>query len=100
MDKPIVHGEWDKRLQDLKPFIESKLQEFRLLGLTHIKEKELWAFIKEKMEKEGKKQKKQEWHLYEVVGHIMSVSVNDYMNKIRLEMFQGEDLLTMTQELL
>ena len=52
------------------------------------------------MKTNAKKQKKDEWYLHEVVSQVMRVTLNDYMNKIRLEMFQGEDLLKITQELL
>jgi len=100
MDTPITRDNLDEHLQDLKPFMDSKLEEFHLLGLTHMKERELWAFIKETMEQNAKKQQKDEWHFYEVVGQVMRVTVNDYMNKIRLEMFHSEDLLKITQELL
>lgn len=100
MDKPIAYDDLDKYLQDFQPFVNSKLEEFHLLGLTHIKDSELWAFIKERMKTNAKKQKKDEWYLHEVVSQVMRVTLNDYMNKIRLEMFQGEDLLKITQELL
>ena len=92
-------SEYQKMLEEvegfrskLAPFLTSKLEEFRLLGLNHISADELWEFTKEKIAKELKKQHLDDLHLYQLVSILMSLSVNDYMNKIRLEMFKSEDL--------
>lgn len=74
--------------KQLSPFLTSKLEEFQLLGLEHITMDELWTFTLEKM----KKKRINEVYLHEAVNFIMRLSVNDYMNKIRLEMFRGLDL--------
>ncbi|GGH85780.1 hypothetical protein JOD43_003445 [Pullulanibacillus pueri] len=94
-------GSFDYWRIKVNPFLQSKLEEFQLLGINHLSLDDLWAFIKEKVQKKTKKNEAdEEWRLHQVVGYIMSISVNDYMNKIRLEMFQDEDLLKVTEELL
>lgn len=72
----------------ITPFLTSKLEEFWLLGMERLTLDELWVFILQMM----KKKKLTECSLHELVNFIMRLSVNDYLNKIRLEMFKGIDL--------
>lgn len=74
--------------QYINPFLISKLEEFQLLGMERVTMDELWGFVLERM----KKKKIKEVFLHELVNFIMRLSVNDYLNKIRLEMFKGLDL--------
>lgn len=78
--EPSIYDEWRHKIE---PFITSKLEEFRFLGLERLTADELWAFIKEQLEKA-----KEEPRLHRIVSRVMRLSINDYMNKIRMEMFQ------------
>lgn len=73
--------------ETLSPFIKSKKEEFELLGLNRVSEEELWRFIESVLQK-----KKVEQRIHRVTEAVMSVSVNDYLNKIRIEMFKGTGL--------
>ncbi|MBM7644693.1 uncharacterized membrane protein YheB (UPF0754 family) [Scopulibacillus daqui] len=75
------YQEWREHIQ---PFLDSKLEEFHTLGLKRLTMGELWAFIEETMEKKDKSVK-----LHEFVNHVMGLSVNDYMDKLRKDMFKG-----------
>lgn len=69
----------------IEPFLQSKLNEFQLLGLNHLKMDEFWQFVKESLEK--KKEDKPE-RIHEVVAAVMALTVNDYMNKLRVDLFK------------
>ncbi|MFC4618124.1 post-transcriptional regulator [Camelliibacillus cellulosilyticus] len=92
MDK--TSGKYSEWREKIKPFLISKLEEFHFLGLERLTMDELWAFIEETLEKQ-----KVEPRLYRIVGSVMRLSVNDYMNKIRMEMFKGVDILKENQPL-
>ncbi|MCO7175606.1 post-transcriptional regulator [Sporolactobacillus kofuensis] len=70
----------------IEPFLKSKLNEFHLLGLNHLKMDEFWQFVKESLEK--KKDEKPE-RIHEVVAAVMALTVNDYMNKLRVDLFKN-----------
>ena len=78
---------YDDWLEEIRPFLISKLEEFHLLGLERLTEDELWSFAKESLQKH-----KVEMKCHQIVGHLMRISVNDYLNKLRIEMFKGIDL--------
>lgn len=78
------YEEWREHVS---PALQSKLEEFHLLGLKRMTLDELWAFVLETI----RKKKLENMMLHQFVNHIMTLSINDYMNKIRLEMFKGSD---------
>ncbi len=80
------YEEWRETIQ---PFLQSKLEEFHLLGVTRITHDELWPFLLQTI---AKKHKKENLSFNQFVNSVMKVSVNDYMNKIRMEMFTTADL--------
>ena len=84
MSKDNNYEQWRTRLE---PFIISKWEEFRLLGLTSLSVEELWEFMKEKLHKA-----KVEQRIHKVTEIIMGLSVNDYLNKVRMEMFKETNL--------
>ncbi|WP_085523253.1 post-transcriptional regulator [Tuberibacillus sp. Marseille-P3662] len=85
MEHSVDVEKWRYHIQ---PFLQSKLEEFYILGLNSMTMDELWTFILESLEK--KKQHPQ--HLHQFVNFVMTLSVNDYMNRIRMQMFQSSDL--------
>lgn len=88
LEEKLGRNDWDVVRGHIEPYLVSKLEEFRLLGLTHLTLDELWTFVKETLIKK----KKDALYLHELVNFIMRLSVNDYLNKIRLEMFKGINL--------
>jgi hypothetical protein len=88
LGEQLGREDWDVARGHIEPYLKSKLEEFRLLGLNHITMDELWKFVKETLVK----RKKDTLQLHELVNFIMRLSVNDYLNKIRLEMFKGINL--------
>jgi hypothetical protein len=85
-EKPLDMEKWHKSIE---PFLQSKLEEFHLLGLNHLSREEFWQFVKEKLEKaKGEKPER----IHEVVAAVMALTVNDYMNKLRMDMFRDSPL--------
>ncbi|WP_170289321.1 post-transcriptional regulator [Metabacillus lacus] len=70
--------------QHVKPYITSKLEEFKLLGYDDISEEELWAFLINK-----KWKKVQELMLYELVADIAGTKVSDVLNYSRIQAYQN-----------
>lgn len=83
-EEMTMYDDWREKIE---PYLTSKLEEFHLLGLQRITSDELWAFSKEHFAKQ-----KEELKTHRIVGHLMSLSVNDYLNKLRIEMFKGVDI--------
>lgn len=88
LEEQLGREDWDVVRDHIEPYLLSKLEEFRLLGLMHLTMDDLWNFVKESLVKK----KKDALSLHELVNFIMRLSVNDYLNKIRLEMFKGVNL--------
>jgi hypothetical protein len=86
IDMPDERNDMEKWRITIEPFLRSKLNEFHLLGLNHLKMDEFWQFVKESLEK--KKTDKPE-RIHEVVAAVMALTVNDYMNKLRVDMFKN-----------
>lgn len=69
----------------LQVVIESKLDEFRMLGFDTVSEDDLW----ECLERTIWRKKEDEPKLFQLVEDILSLTVNDYMNYIRIEAFKS-----------
>lgn len=69
---------------EVRPFLQSKAEEFALFGYDQVKEADLWKFL---MKKKWKKMK-EEKHLHEVVSDILAVSIGEFMNFATVEAFQ------------
>ncbi|GGL41054.1 post-transcriptional regulator [Sporolactobacillus putidus] len=82
---PEACDDMEKWRSAIGPFLQSKLDEFHLLGLNHLTMDEFWNFAKERLER--KKEDKPE-RIHEVVAEVMSLTVNDYMNKLRMDIFK------------
>ncbi|MBD1381233.1 post-transcriptional regulator [Metabacillus arenae] len=74
----------DQYRHHLKPFIISKLEEFKLLGYGEVKVDEFWTYL---ISKKWKKQK-EELQMHEIVSDILSVKANDFMNYATVESFK------------
>jgi hypothetical protein len=77
---------------ELGPVLNSKIGEFHLMGYESVTMDELWKFITVKLKK-----KQQEWMLHQVVQAIFKLKVNDFMNWLTIEAFQGNGLFSNKQ---
>jgi uncharacterized protein with HEPN domain len=82
--KPIE--EWKEILQ---PVLQSKLEEFHIMGYESVTKDEIWKFIEVKLTK-----KQQEWMLHELVNSIFRLRVNDFMNWLTIEAFQSDSMFS------
>jgi hypothetical protein len=68
----------------VQPVLQSKLEEFRLLGLHSVSEDSLWEFL---MKKKWKKAK-DDVNLFEIVQDILSVKASDFMSFTTIESYK------------
>ncbi|PLR93746.1 post-transcriptional regulator [Bacillus sp. T33-2] len=68
----------------VKPALESKLEEFSMLGYGTVTEKELWDYLTKKKWKKPK----EDVHVYEIVADILSVQPGQFMNYATVEAFK------------
>lgn len=71
----------------LEPVIQSKIEEFHLLGYDRISDDELWECMLNKVWK--KKQKVKDKMLHQLVEDVLGLSINDYMNYLAMEARKG-----------
>jgi hypothetical protein len=69
------------------PALQSKLEEFQLMGYKKISEPQLWDFLTKKKWKKAKDEIK----LHEVIQDIMSVKVSEYMNFATVEAYKAPE---------
>ncbi|MDP4083388.1 MAG: post-transcriptional regulator [Bacillota bacterium] len=68
----------------VSPALESKLEEFQMLGYETISVNELWEYL---IKKKWKKVK-EDIRIYEIIQDILSVKVSDYMSYATIEAFK------------
>ncbi|MEC1776947.1 post-transcriptional regulator [Bacillus mojavensis] len=83
----------DKHPADLykdhvRPFLYSKLEEFKILGYDDVELDSLWSYLKNK-----KWKKKLELHIYELTRDILSVKIGEFMNYATVESFKTSNWL-------
>lgn len=83
----------DKHPADLykdhvRPFLYSKLEEFKILGYDDVELDSLWSYLKNK-----KWKKKSELHIYELARDILSVKIGEFMNYATVESFKTSNWL-------
>jgi len=83
----------DKHPADLykdhvRPFLYSKLEEFKILGYDDVELDSLWSYLKNK-----KWKKKSELHIYELTRDILSVKIGEFMNYATVESFKTSNWL-------
>ncbi|GGI10560.1 post-transcriptional regulator [Gottfriedia solisilvae] len=78
-----------EKVSEFKPklqvVIESKLDEFKMLGYDTVSEDELWQCLENTLWRKNEDDPK----LFQLVEDILSLTVNDYMNYIRIESFKS-----------
>ncbi|WP_246055110.1 post-transcriptional regulator [Pseudalkalibacillus caeni] len=68
------------------PALESKKDEFHLLGYDRATTEEIWKCITARL-----KRNKDELQLHQFVNQIMRLSANEYMNWLTISAYQGPD---------
>ncbi|MBT2688052.1 post-transcriptional regulator [Bacillus sp. ISL-47] len=80
-----IGHEYDYFRTEVRPALESKLDEFRLLGYEKVTEQELWGFLTKKKWKKPKENVR----LFEIVEEIMTVKVSEYIHYATIEAYKG-----------
>lgn len=79
--------------KQVKPALESKIEEFKIFGYEQVGEKELWDYLTKKKWKKPK----DEIQMYELVADILSAKIGEVMNFTTVEAFKLGDF-TMEDE--
>ncbi|HEU5138391.1 MAG TPA: post-transcriptional regulator [Bacillales bacterium] len=79
------YEEWK---QKLFPVLEIKADEFELLGYGKADREEIWKCVVGQVEK---KYGDEPVRLHQFVDELMGLSLNDYMNRLRMESLKGPD---------
>ncbi|GLB58335.1 post-transcriptional regulator [Cytobacillus sp. NCCP-133] len=82
-----IGHDYDYFRTKVEPALESKLDEFRLLGYKKVTEQELWGFLTKKKWKKPKENVR----LFEIVEEIMAVKVSEYIHFATIEAFKGSE---------
>jgi hypothetical protein len=69
------------------PALQSKLEEFQILGYSDISEPGLWEYL---LKKKWKKVK-EEMRLHQVIQDILSIKVSDYLNYATVESLKAAE---------
>ncbi|WLR44058.1 post-transcriptional regulator [Bacillus carboniphilus] len=81
----------------VRPFLKSKLEEFKFLDYDEVTEDELWSYLKAK-----KWRKNQDIPIHQIVSDISSMKIVNFMNFATVESYktsswfgskEGEELL-------
>ncbi|AFQ58609.1 post-transcriptional regulator ComN [Bacillus subtilis] len=72
----------------VRPFLYSKLEEFKILGYDDVELESLWSYLTDK-----KWKKKTELSIYELASDILSVKIGEFMNYATVESFKTSNWL-------
>lgn len=81
-----VH-EYERFRAEVQLVLQSKIEEFLLLGYGSITEQELWDFLLAKKWRRPKEDMK----LFEIVEDVLAVKPGDYMNFAAVSAMKGTD---------
>lgn len=85
---------YDQFRSQIKPVLNSKTEEFHLLGYETIREDDLWEFlIKKKWKKPS-----ETIRIAELVQDILNVKIADYMNYATIEAYKTADFFSALSE--
>lgn len=73
----------------VKPALESKLEELRMLGYDRVSLEEIWDCLEKK-----KWKKKKDKFLHEIVEDILSLKLSEYMSYLTIEAYKGPDFFS------
>ncbi|WP_017755926.1 post-transcriptional regulator [Calidifontibacillus oryziterrae] len=72
--------------EQVQPALESKLEEFKLMGYDRVSLEEIWDCLQKK-----KWKKKTDKSLHEIVSDILTLKINDYMSYLTIEAYKAPD---------
>jgi hypothetical protein len=79
---------------EVTPALQSKLEEFRLLGYDTVTEKDLWGYLTKKKWKKVN----EETRLHQIVQDIMGVKVSDYLSFATIKAYREAEVSFHDQE--
>ncbi|MCE7793759.1 post-transcriptional regulator [Salipaludibacillus sp. CUR1] len=81
--------QWSYWKIKLEPIIQSKVEEWHMLGYENVTEKDVWECFIAKMEKNKDKPDKIRTHW--IAAELFRLKANDYMNLLTIEAYKGPD---------
>jgi hypothetical protein len=85
----INNNNYEYLRNQVGPALQSKLEEFQILGYRDISEPQLWEYL---LKKKWKKVT-EEMKLHQAIQDIFSVKVSDYMNFATVELYKAAEAL-------
>jgi hypothetical protein len=82
-----INNNFEYLRNQVGPALQSKLEEFQILGYRDISEPQLWEYL---LKKKWKKVK-EEMKLHQAIQDIFSVKVSDYMNYATVESYKAAE---------
>ena len=79
---------------EVRPALRSKQEEFLFLGYDNVSEEEIWEFLEKKKWRKAEEPLK----LYEMVQHILSLKIGDYMHHVSIEALKEADFSGINDE--
>lgn len=89
-----ISHENDRFRNEVRPALKSKREEFILLGYDNVTEEDIWGFLTKKKWRKAEEPLK----LYEIVQHILSLKVGEYMHYASIEALKEADFLLENEE--
>lgn len=93
MSEQVTYDQWKVKLA---PVVQIKVDEFELLGYGEADPEQIWHCAVHRVNREYKEESVA---FHRFVNELLGLSVNDYMNRLRMESFQGPDWLSGDQPL-
>lgn len=72
------------------PVLRIKVDEFHLLGYERVGTEDIWKCVTERIDKR-EDDEEEEVRLHDLVNEILTLSMNDYLNRLRMESLRGPD---------
>ncbi|WP_096440380.1 post-transcriptional regulator [Alteribacter populi] len=83
---------FDRWKDDLIPALESKAEEWQLLGYDRVSVEDVWQCVTVKWQKELKKGELTEpLRVHRLIGDVFSLKATEYMNWLTIEAYKGPD---------
>lgn len=80
--------------EDVDAILESKREEFALLGYKKATKDDIWDCVMEKLKK-----KEESVRLHVLVNYILSLKLNEYMNKVAMDSYKEGSTYTSEADL-
>ncbi|HEX7063655.1 MAG TPA: post-transcriptional regulator [Bacillales bacterium] len=85
MSDTVTYEKWKEKLA---PLLEIKADEFELLGYGETDREEIWNCATHQVRR---KFPDESVRLHQFVSELMGLSLNDYMNRLRMDSLRGPD---------